>query len=327
MKQYVGSDCVIDSNGKPALPGGIPGSDEANYYGTLIDVLTKCKSLNGVDCDCKDLGAAADGTHAFNCTPKNNEDTEQKKPESDCSYDPWSNSYRDSKGNICSLSTWEECGPGYYDTRPENATTCDVKVLSGGNACFNCVVEDTDPEEFCGEGTHLGFDESGKEVCLPDCECSEGEDCSDKELCWNCSGNYFWGLETQYSNCSVTHRSKGNCVGSGPAPGPTPGPIPTPTPGNPSSSLPTSSSKPSDSNDRGDGCYKNKDTGEFKWFDGDPELNSNTDNYEKVNDSNCEHNVTENPQTGEIAMFFIWIIAFGAVGYSVWYYMKNRKEG
>ena len=290
-------------------------------------------------------------------------DEKEDVSNSDCSYDPWSGEYRDSNGKVCSIDSWESCPAGYYDTRPENATSCDVKILSGGNACFNCVVEEKDPNEYCGEGTHLGYDESGKMVCLPDCECDNEEDCEGTEFCWNCSGKYFWGLETEYSGCSLTYKTKNNCSGSGAAPESSSSssrPSSSSSSSRPSSS--SSSSRPSsssssprpsssDSNNyinRGEGCYQNKDTNEYKWFESDPEIYSQTKLYEKVNDSKCEtipsssskpssssssslkpsssENVIVNPQTGEMMIFIIWVLGFAAAGYSVWYYIKGKKE-
>lgn len=164
-----------------------------------------------------------------------------------------------------------------------------------------------------------------------ECMSTTGLECEYRTYPDNPEKGYFMSVECDCED-------EGDCLND---PTPTPGKPSNPTikdpvedfPSNPSSpsySKPSSSSEPSNSNDRGDGCYKNKDTGEFKWFESDPELGFQTNLYEKVDDSKCDvdggGNIIENPQTGEIAIFLIWILGFGAVGYSVWYYIKSRKE-
>ena len=37
-------------------------------------------------------------------------------------------------------------------------------------------------------------------------------------------------------------------------------------------------------------------------------------------------NVDENPQTGQIAMFIVWVVALAAIVYSVWYFKKVRES-
>ena len=138
------------------------------------------------------------------------------------------------------------------------------------------------------------------------------------------SHGYVWDCN---SNCCDVNRVV-NCEEEPcfePKPGPGTGPSGDPT-DPPSSGTPSGSSEPSSSNTSTSGCYKNKDTGVAKWFESDPDSNSGTDLYEKVANSECEHNITDNPATGQIAMFIVWIIGFASIGYSIYYLMKFSKS-
>ena len=315
--------------------------DDSNYdANSEEEALSECKKSNGKDCECVYLAENAGGTGAYYCRPKN---YVGDKPVSGATYQCYldkstskyiygsftGGNYHVVDDSKCGISTGDGANackntPGGGYLTPQTGKSCSYYYFGSDNSVcwYDC------DDNKCAEGTHATTDEYGKVVCAPDCTCDE-TGCSDEEkeensYCWNCNGTYSWGLESDNKGCTLTYiNSKNSCSGSySPTPvGPTPD---NPNSGNPSN--PTSSSKPSSSNNRGEGCYKNKDTGEFKWFESDPELKSNTKLYEKVNNSNCKQNVTENPQTGEIAMFLIWMIAFGTVGYSVWYYIKSRKE-
>lgn len=53
--------------------------------------------------------------------------------------------------------------------------------------------------------------------------------------------------------------------------------------------------------------------------------NDNTNDNNNENDDNIGDNVENNPGTGQIAIFIVWIVAFCAIGYSIYYY-KEIKE-
>ena len=364
---------------------------DANYFGTLADVMYRCKSVNdGVECDCKDLGVTSDGTHAFKCSPKsgsgngdNSNCTHTKHPGGNYSCTLisdgcWSCKLKDDSGDPdnssctylsqghCEGVTGRKCVYGedkcWYaasasGTKPARSCTEEFGSVANGYWAGMCeTVENADGSYkfICQKGNNCqlacvsGYTlENGQCVKCEDCDPCENPKCY-----YNSStGAYSWGTYAEISGWEETSLSQSQCKNDIPSsenPGdddpdndspnnPSNPSNPSDAPSSPSSSNPTSSGRPSSSSNpenRGDGCYKNKDTGEFKWFNSDPELNSQTNLYEKVDDSKCssvpkpssDGNITETPQTGEIAIFLIWILGFGAVGYSVWYYIKSRKE-
>lgn len=47
---------------------------------------------------------------------------------------------------------------------------------------------------------------------------------------------------------------------------------------------------------------------------------------EEPEEDDNNQNITENPQTGQIAIFVVWVIALAAIVYSVWYFKKIREN-
>ena len=256
--------------------------------------------------------------------------------------------YHDSDGNFVSYKTeYEDGSYTEYDYKTHITThTNEIGTVTFYKTEDDC---ESNSGKKCGvyDGSYLTSDDAktyfynSKEACeaatLGECLPFNGDDTSvwiscDAKTCEDlgtCEEDDDPSAPITPSPAPVFPSTQPDLTPDDPSPGSS-----KPTSSNPSSSNPSSSNP----NDRGDGCYRNKDTGEFKWFNSDPELNSQTSLYEKVDDSNCEPdissnpkpsssgNITENPQTGEIAIFLIWILGFGAVGYSVWYYIKSRKE-
>jgi len=235
-------------------------------------------------------------------------------------------------GKLMSIITTDSKGNQSLDTT-ENSNL-NGSIINYYNNLEECNYMVADVNSYCVpyKGTYVTVTQARTKMTYTsedECMQTTGLECEYRTYPDDPSKGYYMSVEC---DCE----EEGDCLDD---PEPNPGKPSTPTIKDPTDDLPdyipeepsgSSSSNPSSSSnkndDRGEGCYKNNVTGAFKWFDSDPELNSNTKNYEKVNDSNCKQNVTVNPQTGEIAMFLIWIIAFSAVGYSVWYYMKSRKE-
>ena len=325
---------------------------DANYNANSEEeALTKCKNDNGRDCDCVYLAENVGGTGAYYCIPEN---IIGDKPVSGAQYQCYldkstskyiygaftGGNYHVVDDKYCGIYTGDKaavCEASGGSLSPQTGKSCSYYYFGNDNSVcwYDC------KKNMCAEGTHATVDEFGNVVCAPDCTCDD-TGCSEEEkkensFCWLCNGQYSWGLESDNKDCKLTYiTSESSCKGNY-----SPTPIPSPTSSKPSSSSSKPSSSSSSSNDRGEGCYKNKDTGEYKWLEKDPEVNSQNKLYEKVDDSKCDsipessssvpkpsssENITVNPQTGEIAMFLIWILGFGAAGYSVWYYIKSRKE-
>ena len=211
------------------------------------------------------------------------------------------------------------CGNGYYSYQPEGKVC--KSVLKGTTPdTVRCYYDCSD---VCAEGTHKVYDiATGKYTCVADCECGDGEDCTDEEkseqsMCWVCDGKYSWGLETSMkSDCSTYYyssNSEANCKGT-PTYVPTPGPVPS-NPSVPSSSPSTpgkSSSKPVNSSSKPANSSSNP--------------NESSKPVNSSNPSSSFKNVEENPKTGEITIFVIWILCLSSIAYSVYYFRNVKKE-
>jgi len=67
-------------------------------------------------------------------------------------------------------------------------------------------------------------------------------------------------------------------------------------------------------------------TGKAPSYPGNPGTPTNPSNPTNPKPSSNGGNVTQNPQTGQILMFIIWIVAFAAIGYSIYYFKKVRES-
>ena len=221
------------------------------------------------------------------------------------------------------------CPDGEHSSHPGNDWFCKMYKVGNGVCYYDCTNEEDGA--VCSEqlncdaskGQYPAMDSNGNCLCVCECEdgsCDEPTETKVKQ-CWICDGKYKWDYASNVaSSCQSSLRTESNCSGNPPV-----------YPGNPGSPIiPTDPddepSTPSSSSPSTGGCYKNKDTGIAKWFESDPDNNSGTDLYEKVANSECEHNITDNPATGQIAMFIVWIIGFASIGYSIYYLMKFSKS-
>jgi len=235
----------------------------------------------------------------------------------------------------------EYSAPGSTSEDDCNNTTADgnkicpnglwFKSLSDANAAANSMCEAE------GKSAEVPVNISGNCYTLSCCDC-DGDGCGNEKIlvCAKTSSGWGWinttisestnmEIDKDGSSCAETEPEDEGPTNPGPGSEPSNPPSSNPPSSNPSSE-PSGSSKPSSSTPSTSGCYKNKDTGVAKWFESDPDNNSGTDLYEKVANSECEHNITDNPATGQIAMFIVWMIGFASIGYSIYYLMKFSKS-
>ena len=89
--------------------------------------------------------------------------------------------------------------------------------------------------------------------------------------------------------------------------------------------------KPSGGTNTGGGGSYIPDTGNDDDYDGGNDDYDNTDDDNddtgnNDNNNNDDNNVTDNPQTGSLAIFICWVVALGTICYAVWYFRSLKKS-
>lgn len=190
-------------------------------------------------------------------------------------------------------------------------------------SCLSGYVEDPDDPTYCYMsstciGGQLNKDgticicDSGYTLfgntCIDTTMCAGGaytdSDTGECKICPNGYSATYGTIGKEKDVCYKTNTDPDN-----PTSNPT-GSTPTSTP---SSSNPTNSSSVSSSSKTSSSSNSNSS------------ISSSSTNTNSSNSSSSNETVT-NPQTGEIAIFAIWVIAFGAICYSFWYFRKVKEN-
>lgn len=76
-----------------------------------------------------------------------------------------------------------------------------------------------------------------------------------------------------------------------------------------------------------DSCNASGDNDGSDYTGGDDDYTGGGDTPGGNNSTGGNNNTTNNPQTGNIMLFVVWIIGFGVIGYSFWYFKNLNKNG
>lgn len=205
-----------------------------------------------------------------------------------------------SSSSSSSSSSGSSCPGGSYDYGINGSN----KAISTGN-------------KMCGNGNYTitqAYEQGCWYIsCTEPCDCGDDGDCSESfNACWNCSGSYKYGSNTDYED-SCTQVNTSMCY----------------------------------SNSEYTGCWKCGNgyvTGTNTKYassceevstyyctatpsnSGSTPSSTPTSKPSSSYFSSSSEEIITNPQTGEIAIFAMWVIAFGAICYSFWYFKQAREN-
>lgn len=239
------------------------------------------------------------------------------------------------EGNVCGVDekygTWNEssctnaghtwdssnsccvCGAGYYVNSSSVCTKCEAGYYCTGNReRLQCEsgktsLEGATKESDCtSDKVSVTYNANGGSGTMGSSECIKSKSCTIKKNTFTKSGYSFDGWTgndnktytdgqtiTISSDLTLTAKWKKNNNGSS-----------SPSSSSSSSSSVSSSSSPSSSSSSVSSSPSSS-------------LSPSSSSGNEVND---------NPQTGEIAIFGVWVIALGAICYSFWYFRKANEN-
>lgn len=205
-----------------------------------------------------------------------------------------------SSSSSSSSSSGSRCPSGSYDlgvNGGNKAASIGAKMCGNGNYTLT-----QDIEQGC---WHIS--------CTEPCDCGDDGDCSESfNACWNCSGSYKYGVNTAYED-SCTQVNTSLCY---------------------SNSEYTSCWKCDSGYVTGTNTKYASSCSEVSTYyctatpsnSGSTPSSTPTSNPSSSYFSSSSEEIITNPQTGEIAIFIMWVIAFGAICYSFWYFKKAREN-
>lgn len=235
-------------------------------------------------------------------------------------------------GNVCGVDkkygTWTEttcknaghtwdssnsccvCGAGYYVNSSSVCTKCESGYYcTGDRKRVKCGTNKSSPEgstkesDCVSDTVTVTYKSGGGSGTMSSTKCVKNEECTISSNAFKKTNYTFSGWSgsdskeykdgetiTISSNLTLTAKWEKNPSSSTPSSS-------TPSSSRPSSSTPTSSKTSSSTNSK--------------------TSSSSSISYDNTND---------NPQTGEIAIFGMWVIAFGAICYSFWYFKKLNEN-
>ena len=273
---------------KTACPSGKYSSSGAAYCMSCANLTAGYYCSGGKSVLCE-AGYYCSGGVRTAC-PSGRTSLAGSKAESDCRSNQCTVGTYYSSSNSAISAAIKKCGNGNYTLKQEVDQGC--YTISCTEPC-DCGDDGDCSNEFsacwqCSDGYKYGTNTNYESTCkqVNTSYCSSGG----YSGCWQCSDGYKYGTNTQYAS-SCKQVSSSYCSS------------------NPSSSTPSSSSssaKPSSSSSSVRPTPSSSSTR--------PSSSSKTENVEK------------NPQTGEIAVFIVWFVAFAAIAYSIYYFKKIREN-